>query len=277
MKREHARSMSNRPQRMARRAINAIGLRRKRISWLFLLGVNNSGTTLLKTILGKHPEVSQLPEEGQHLSRALPRPNPMKLRRIWTERIEAFRRSSEAGGGLSAARLKWDWLCHYPADRRTRFFMEKSPPNTIRGPWLQNHFRPTSFLALTRNPYAVTEGIRRREGYSIERAARHWTVANQIMLDDLDLLDDSLLLSYEELCADPSKETGRITRFLDIDPYPEEFLREELPVHNVTGHPNTIKDFNDASLDRLSTEDIRRVEDIAGEVMTRLGYEFFTG
>ena len=160
MKREHARSMSNRPQRMARRAINAIGLRRKRISWLFLLGVNNSGTTLLETILGRHPEISKLPEEGQYLSHALPRPNQMKLRRLWTERIDAFRKRPEDGGMLSASRLKWDWLCHYPVDRRTRFFMEKSPPNTMRGPWLQNHFRPTSFLALTRNPYAVTEGIR---------------------------------------------------------------------------------------------------------------------
>ncbi|MAB71964.1 MAG: hypothetical protein CMJ54_05615 [Planctomycetaceae bacterium] len=277
MKREDARSISSRPRRMARRASHTVGLRRKRISWLFLLGVNNSGTTLLKTILGRHPEVSQLPEEGQHLSRALPRPNPMKLRRIWTERIEAFRRNSEAGGGLSAARLKWDWLCHYPVDGRSRFLMEKSPPNTVRGPWLEHHFKPASFLSLTRSPYAVAEGIRRREGHSVERAARHWTIANQIMLDDLERLDDALLLNYEDLCADPSKEMTRVTRFLKIDPYPDQFLREILPIHNVTEQPSLIKDFNASSLERLSADDIRRIEDIAGEVMSRLGYEFFTG
>ena len=97
------------------------------------------------------------------------------------------------------------------------------------------------------------------------------------MLDDLDRLDGSLLLSYEDLCADPSKEMIRITRFLKIDPYPDEFLRESLPIHNVTEQPSLIKDFNESSLERLSAEDIRMIEDIAGEVMSRLGYEFFTG
>ena len=277
MKREHARSMSSRPQRIARRAIHILGLRRKRISWLFLLGVNNSGTTLLETLLGRHPQISKLPQEGQYLSRALPRPNPMKLRRLWTERIEAFRKSAGDGGGLSATRLKWDWLCHYPVDGRPRFLMEKSPPNTVRAPWLQHHFKPASFLAVTRSPYAVAEGIRRREGHSIERAARHWTLANQIMLDDLDQIDDALLLSYEDLCAAPSKEMTRVTGFLKIDPYPEKFLRESLPIHNVTGHASLIKDFNESSLERLSADDIRTIEDIAGEVMRRLGYGFASG
>jgi hypothetical protein len=269
--------MSSRPRRIARRAINALGLRRKRISWLFILGVNNSGTTLLQTMLGRHPEISELPEEGQRLSPALPRPNPLKVRRLWTERLEAFRKSPEDGGGLSASRLKWDWLGHYPVDGRSRFLMEKSPPNTVRGPWLQHHFKPAYFLALTRSPYAVAEGIRRREGYSVERAARHWTIANQIMLDDLDRVDDALLLSYEDLCADPSREMTRVARFLKIDPYPDEFLRESLPIHNATGQPSLIKNFNDSSLERLSAEDIRRIGNIAGEVMSRLGYELFTG
>ena len=277
MKREHARSMSSRPRRLGRRAFNTLGLRRKRISWLFLLGVNNSGTTLLETLLGRHPEIAKLPEEGQYLSGALPRPNPMKLRRLWTERLESFRKGSGDGGGLSASRLKWDWLCHYPVDGRLRFLMEKSPPNTVRGPWLQHHFKPASFLALTRSPYAVAEGIRRREGHSVERAAQHWTIANQIMLDDLDRLEDALLLTYEDLCADPSTEMTRITRFLEIDPYPDEFLRESLPIHNATGQPSLIKDFNESSLARLSADDIRRIEDIAGEVMRQLGYDFATG
>jgi len=269
--------MSSRPRRMARRASHMVGLRRRRIAWLFLLGVNNSGSTLLETILGRHPEISKLPEEGQYLSRALPRPNLLKVRRIWTERLEMFRKVPEEGGGLSAARLKWDWLCHHPVDDASRWLMEKSPPNTVRGPWLQRHFRPASFLALTRSPYAVAEGIRRREGFSVERGARHWTIANRIMLDDLARLNHALLLRYEDLCAGPSKELSRITSFLDIDPYPDEFLRELFPVHNVTGRSSPIHDFNGSSLERLTRDDIRTIEDIAGDVMRRLGYALETG
>ena len=277
MKIKEARAMSNRPQRIARRAFNILGLRRQRIAWLFLLGVNNSGTTLLERILGLHPEISKLPEEGHYLSRTFPSPNQLKVRRIWTERLEEFRLASADGNGLAASRLKWDWLCHYPADERTRFLMEKSPPNTVRSPWLQHHFRPASFIALTRSPFAVAEGIRRREGCSVERAARHWAVANEILLDDLDRLDDALLLSYEDLCADPPKVTSRITRFLKIDQFPYEFLCESFPIHNVTGQPSLVKDFNDSSIQMLSADDICRIEDIAGEVMTRLGYKFLTG
>ena len=277
MKRQRARAMSSRPRRIARRAANVLGLRRKRISWLFLLGVNNSGTTLLESMLGRHPGISKLPEEGQYLSRAFPTPNQLKVRRIWTERLDTFRKVLEDGGGMSAARLKWDWLCHYPVDGASRWLMEKSPPNTVRGPWLQRHFKPASFLALTRSPYAVAEGIRRREGHSIDRGARHWTIANRIMLDDLERLDRSLRLSYEDLCADPSKEMSRITRFLGIDPYPDEFLRESLPVHNATGEPSLVKDFNESSLERLSADDIRTIEDVSGDVMRRLGYAFASG
>ena len=43
--------------------------------WLFILGVNNSGTTILSKILETHPEIRTLPKEGQHLTTAFPKPN----------------------------------------------------------------------------------------------------------------------------------------------------------------------------------------------------------
>ena len=103
-------------RRMVRRGFNLARLERDNLSWLFVLGINNSGTTLLDTLLGEHEQISQLPEEGQRLSRALSRPNPMKVRRLWTERLDAFRMVPGSGHGLSASRLTWDWLAHHPAD-----------------------------------------------------------------------------------------------------------------------------------------------------------------
>ena len=90
-------------------------------------------------------------------------------------------------------------------------------------------------------------------------------------------MDRSLLLSYEDLCADPSKEMTRITRFLGTEPYADECLRETFPIHNATGQASLIKNFNESSFEKLSADDIRRIEDIAGDVMRRLGYEFATG
>jgi len=272
-----AKAITSWPLRMKRRSVNIVRLRTDQLSWLFVLGVNNSGTTLLETLLGRHDEILKLPEEGHYLSKALPRPNPMKVRRVWTERLEAFRRSPGKGDKLLVSRLKWDWLCHYPVDDNIKYLMEKSPENSVRSLWLQHHFRPASFLALTRSPYAVAEGIRRREGYSIERAARHWALANKILLDDLERLDRALLLSYEDLCTDPSKEMARVTRFLGTEPYPDEFLREPFSIHNATGQLSLIKNFNESSYERLSADDIRRIEDVAGDVMRQLGYDFLTG
>ena len=40
--------------------------------WLFILGLNNSGTTLLHDLLKSHPAMRWLPNEGQYLTGALP-------------------------------------------------------------------------------------------------------------------------------------------------------------------------------------------------------------
>ena len=155
--------------------------------------------------------------------------------------------------------------------------MEKSPPNTVRSPWLQYHFKPASFIAVIRSPFAVVEGIRRREGYSVERAALHWAVANEILLDDLDRLDKALLVRYEDLCSDPLKVTNQITDFLHIGQYPSKLLYGSFPVHNSMRLPCPIKNFNQPSIEMLSSDDICRIEDIAGGVMDRLGYSCLNG
>ena len=277
MNRKQAKGVTSRTLRMKQRIINSAKLRTNRLSWLFILGVNNSGTTLLEDLLGRHAGIAKLPGEGQRLTRALFSPVRLKVRRLWTEKVESFRRFPGRGDALLTARVKWDWLGLYPVGGRTRFLMEKSPPNSVRGPWLQHHFKPASFVALTRSPFAVAEGIRRREGHSIERAARHWTVANRIMIDDLDRLDRHLLLSYEDLCADPSRQMDRVTRFLGIDSYEDEWLDGTFSIHNAKERPSSIINFNEASHEALSSDDIRRIEDIAGDVMNRLGYDSITG
>ena len=42
--------------------------------WVFLLGCYNSGTTILRDVLGAHPEVSTMPREGVKLTDLFPTP-----------------------------------------------------------------------------------------------------------------------------------------------------------------------------------------------------------
>jgi hypothetical protein len=146
--------------------------------WLFLLGCNNSGTTLLVETLQSHPLIRQLPKEGQRLTSAVPNSAPLGIGRVFTQRLDLFRQV-ETGDGACVPRLRYDWA--YYSDPRPGIRLEKSPPNTLRSRWIQRYFAPARFLVLVRNPYAVCEGIARRRGHSIEEAAVHWRTVHEIL------------------------------------------------------------------------------------------------
>jgi hypothetical protein len=238
--------------------------------WLFVLGVNNSGTTLLTETLRLHPAITSLPREGQRLTRALPNPGLERVPRLWTKRLEVFRWIEE-DDGRPAARARHDWAAFVPP--HPRIILEKSPPNAVRSRWLQRHFAPARFIAITRSPYAVCEGIMRRQKTTAEIAARHWAMANECLLEDRAHLEHCLPLTYEDFCADPAAVLAEVQQFLDLD---EPFVApgdRPLRIHNVTGAPQTLANMNHRSLERLAPDDIRTITEVTGAVMERLGYE----
>jgi hypothetical protein len=253
--------------------------------WLFIVGVNNSGTTLLRSILARHPQVRTLREngkdvEGHHLAGRtgnLPVPTPM-LGRLWSERKDLFC-MDETTTGWDAQKVIADWApCFTPGNG---YLMEKSPPNTLRTRWLQAHFKPSHFVVIVRNGYAVAEGIVRRRSVSavkaarnvsLQRAARHWAISNEILLNDLKHIKNQVMVRYEDWVLEPRKEMARITDFLKIDPVDPSILDKKLPVHNVTGRQSTIRDFNELSFKRLKPAQRRAIETEAGYMLKRLGY-----
>jgi hypothetical protein len=239
--------------------------------WLFVLGLNNSGTTLLVDLLRSHPTVRCLPNEGQYLTRALPLPREFGVPRRFSERLDIFH-WTEANDPGPALRIQYDWAAHYP--QCNGILVEKSPPNTLRSRWLQHNFRPARFLAITRHPYAVCEGIRRREGYAIEDAARHWRMANECMLDDLTHIDHSLFVTYEDVCARPMEFLERLHIFLGLQiPFDASLLAAPRQIHNIDNKSEPIRNFNARSIENLSSNDMDSIDRIAGPLMERLGYD----
>jgi Sulfotransferase family len=239
--------------------------------WLFVLGLNNSGTTLIVDLLKTHPTMRWLPNEGQYLTRGLPLPRDFGVPRRFADRLDIFH-WTEANDPAPAARIQYDWAAHYP--QRPGILVEKSPPNTLRSRWLQHNFRPARFLAITRHPYAVCEGIRRREGHRIDDAARHWTMANEWMLDDIKHLEHCLYISYEDLCARPQDYLTRLQAFLGLEiPFDQQVLAKPRRIHNIDNAPELIRNFNERSLAQLSADDIATIDRIAGPLMERLGYD----
>lgn len=218
-----------------------------------------------------HPFIRDLHGEGQRITRGLPRPRHFGLGRIWTRQLDAFRWTEDHDPEV-AERCKFDWAYHAP--RGDGYLLEKSPPNTIRARWLQANFQPCRFIVLTRSPYAVCEGICRRKQYEIAVAAEHWSRAHEILHNDIPHLGNVLHLTYEQLCQDTLEVLREIEEFLDLtQPFDQELLAHEFPIHNIDDIPTIIRNFNDQSIARLSAQDIDTITHEAGAAMMKFGYE----
>ncbi len=66
--------------------------------WVFILGCNNSGISLLHHLLSSHPDIATLPAEGHFLTSVLPVPMTLDVGRIWTEKIGCFDSRSMTAG-----------------------------------------------------------------------------------------------------------------------------------------------------------------------------------
>ena len=225
---------------------------------------------MISRLIGGHPAISDMVPEGQHATSAFPLAWQMGISRLWTERLELFR-WTESDDPKPALRAKYDWTYYLSPNR---YLMEKSPPDTIRSRWLQKNFAPARFLGAVRHPYAVCEGIRRREDCSIERAARHWNTANEIMLDDSCQLEYFKVVRYEDICTRPQEILEEIRQFLELDePYPPDVVEQEFSIHNADNKTQSVANMNRGSFQRLTSEDVRQMNETLGVTMQEFGYQ----
>lgn len=237
--------------------------------WCFIVGCYNSGTTLLNQLLGLHPEIGTMPNEGQFYTDQLPRGATFGLRRLWALKPELFRLDESSHAGIDVSKLKKEWAYFYN-NRKRPVLLEKTIANAARTRWFQKYFSPAAFIVLVRDPYAVAEGIRRKEGHSLEDAITQWKVSYQQIFDDLPFIHKKLVLTYEDLTADPQKVLHQITSFLEIRPFEIKIDGKEFTVHKVKSE---IGNKNSSSYKKLSPEDYTLINTIAGEWIGKLGYQ----
>lgn len=237
--------------------------------WLFILGVNNSGTTLLAKLLEAHPRIRSLPQEGQHLTDAFPRPDILGVGRLWTQRLDLFRWGQDSDPA-PAAIAKKDWSAYYA--QSPGLLLEKSPPNTVRSLWLQENFQPCRFISINRHPYAVCEGIRRRMNYPIEAAAQHWCDASMILIDDERKLDRCLTIRYGDLILNPVSMLQDIQKFLDLSDSFDLSILHRISSHSIEGTTSGIKNMDIMSIERLTEVDKGIIDKICKVPMSYYGY-----
>ena len=238
--------------------------------WLFILGSNNSGTTVLANLLATHPIVRQLPVEGQWLTRMIKSyKHDSGLNRIWGTVVEEGH-WTEAYSADAALRVKYDWALWYP--KRPGILLEKSPTGSVKARWYQEHFRPARFISLFRHPFAVCEGISRRTGCTIETAALHYQGVIGVMLEDMTYLQSNLVIKYETLVENTEVVISNLERFLDLPCPFDKTKLSSLGAHSLQGQTTGLTNLNQKSLERLSSADRGIIIEITRDQMKALDY-----
>jgi hypothetical protein len=236
--------------------------------WAFIVACPDSGTTLLKILLGSHPAVATMPAEGHRLTDQLFTAKSVGMPRLYALQPELFRLGEDGGHGIDVDRIKRQWG-HRFNDLGRPVLLDDSPTNAARSRWLQRHFEPASFIFLVRNGFAVAEGIRRRVSHPIDVAAAQWLRSNEFMLEDLPHLDRVHSVRYEDLSERPDEVLEGTLRFLDLDPSGFTVSDRVWKVHHRSG---PIANMNAESLARLSQEDRSEIEQVAGPLLREFGY-----
>jgi len=246
------------------------------------MGCNNSGTSLLYNVLGEHPQIGKVAIESVNLSKIWPShitnvlPSSLKLgyNRAWTEGPDIFH-LTEKDTCIDENRLRYDWLNMVKIKKieSKAYLLEKTTENAMRSRWLQKVFPNSYFIGIIRDGYAVSEGLHRNTGYDIARCARHWNATNKIMLEDSKYLKNFKLIKYEDLTVDTKKILSDIAGFLGIEEAPFVKIADKTwQTQNIYGKPMVIQNMNQASIERLSKEDIEKIEKGMHEMLEHFGY-----
>jgi hypothetical protein len=256
--------------------------------YLFIICMNNSGSTLLERLLSDCGNAVGFPPPGGPNEQVngqgfvpdlMPIPGKItpQCRRIWSEQAAVFEDESRYDWPKIKRRWRMQWSRNPKfGTANPRVFLEKSPPNVYRAAMLLKHFENSFFILMQRNPYAVAEGIRRRARLSIERCIEHWIRCAQKQMKNERTLQQAIQLSYEELSEQPELSQQRLIELVpelkDLD------IRKDVVAQTLEGQiRQPIVNYNPKQIALLSSTDISAINshlDKVPEVMAHFGYDY---
>ncbi len=135
-------------------------------------------------------------------------------------------------------------------------------------------------LYMIRDGRAVTASKIRREGVSMEYAARDWRQAHRkTLLAQRGIPEQQIIrVHYEQLCTDPESTLKRVCAFLGLTYQPEMLTIKKIEAHNIGGNPmrfrtdeQSIK-LDEAWRDQLTPDQLHQFDRVAGPMNRKLGY-----
>ena len=161
-------------------------------------------------------------------------------------------------------------------DKDKPLLVDKSPPNILRANEISEHFDPSYFLIMVRNPYAHCEGLMRRNKDVARRAAMFAVRCLRQQMRNAKELQNTLCFTYEELASNPAETAKKIEAFLpQLGPlnYAQNFS-----LNSVDGVVERgIVNLNQKKLRRLSVGDLKTINSVLeknADVMNYWGYDY---
>jgi hypothetical protein len=246
---------------------------------LFVVPLNNSGSSFLARALASCAAAISLRSEGQHVPGfAGPVPREQRLSFVWGRAETGYEQvlADPANYDWPRTREVWYAAARVNDPSRASVFVEKSPPHVARADMLVEHFPATKMIFLVRNPYAVAESIGRQRP-NLPRfaraAAEHIVTCLRLQRRNMERWGDrAILLRYEDMCGDV-EGSERAVREL-VPAFDDLVLDQRLPVKG--RYDETLRDMNADHLARLPPALIPRLSrafEPHAELLAHFGYE----
>ena len=233
----------------------------QQMSYVFILCPPYCGSTLIWKLLETSSAVAILPQEGQFI----PEVKDVMLNGRWQlEKVMPW------------AMIKDVWHQYWDASKP--YLVEKSPAHLMRVGDILEHFSPTKFILIVRNPYAHCEGLIRRNGWTPDQSAKFALMCLQKQRQNFDLLGHKAIsFTYEDLVNNTSEVCSKIEAFLPGLGFLD--FQQHFKLRSVDGFiERKIVDLNRKKIKNLSPDSIRGINCIFEnrvDTLSYWGYELY--
>ncbi len=230
-------------------AVKRLVNQKRQNKYLFILGATHSGTTLMNELLSSSKNASTNNRKHTREGQLLP-----------TVADHMFSHSQQWNEKLN---LDWnfifnEWRKYW--DTTKPILIEKSPPNLLRAFSIEKVFTPSYFVIFVRDPYAHCETFIRKNKYSATESARFIINTLKYQKRNLELLKNTILISYEVVVEKPDIFKDEIASF--IPQLSDLRIEGEFKAHNYYNNPQPLKNFNAEKIARLKKSEIEEINEV---------------
>lgn len=246
----------------------------------FIIGVQRSGTTLLRLMLDSHPEISAGAETGFMRALDLVKDVPdFAPGRGWYVHYGLTEGEMEDRIAEFYDRIFSDFA---RANGKSRW-IEKTPFHRFRVTDLARLFPGCQFVGVVRHAGAVLASRKKWRNFDAVTVLEDWRDSTERILGEVRTFgpDRYHALRYEDLVRDPAAELKDVLRFLghewsDAVLRHHEVQEDKGAPERTDGGTRTTDPVDESRIDRwveqLEDDEIRLVRELAGPVLRRCGY-----